>query len=104
MVYQCEFPFCNYETKVRNKIHKHHIIPKELGGNNNKSNLIFLCPTCHSKIFIEKSLKGQHSILDNDSIIIIGKKLSTNGMVLHYYNKDKKETFYFYNLKEILEL
>jgi hypothetical protein len=98
---KCEFPNCNYETDCRNKIHLHHIVPKELGGNNQRNNLIYLCPNCHSKIYIENSKSGNHSIQATDSIILISKLLSTNGNVLHFKKcSNQKNYFYFYNLKE----
>jgi len=101
MFYKCEFPFCEYTTMVRNKIHFHHIIPKELNGSG-KHNLIKLCPTCHSKIFVENSLSGNHSIKDKDSIVILNRILSTAGTVLKYKKMDGLQCLYMYGTKEEL--
>lgn len=100
MIYKCEFPKCSYQTQIKNKIHFHHIIPKELSGNNDKKNLIKLCPNCHSKIFIPNSQKGNHSIKDKDSIVIINRLKSGIGTVLKYKKMDEKEYIYFYETKE----
>ena len=40
MVYKCQI--CDYETDDRNKIDYHHIVSKELNGNNKKSNRIYV--------------------------------------------------------------
>ena len=37
----CEFPGCDYETDCRNKIHLHHIKPREIGGTNRTNSTIF---------------------------------------------------------------
>ena len=103
-MFKCEFPNCDYETDCRNKIHLHHIVPKELNGNNQRNNLIHLCPNCHSKIYIENSKLGNLSIKSDDSIIIINRLLSTNGSVLHFKKcSDSKIYFYFYTSKETVE-
>lgn len=100
-MYLCEFPFCEYSTNLRSKIHQHHILPKEQNGNNSSSNLIFLCANCHNKIYIKTSKQGQHSIKDENSIEIIRRYKSTNGLVIFYHKiKDNLNYFYFYNTKE----
>lgn len=94
-MYKCESPICKgYETKYRFQIHYHHIIPIEHGGNNFKLNRIFLCPNCHSKIFIENSTAGIHSIKGDDSIIIKRWLYSTGGKVLEYINGDNSVCLY----------
>ena len=30
--------------------HKHHVVPKVLGGTDNKTNLVWLCEPCHGKV------------------------------------------------------
>ena len=49
MKYTCRL--CGFTTDIKSQIHKHHIKPKEVGGSNNKWNLIDVCPTCHSLIY-----------------------------------------------------
>ena len=34
-------------------LHKHHIIPKSLGGINQRHNLTILCRNCHQKLHIK---------------------------------------------------
>ena len=60
MRYKCYI--CGFETDVKSQIHIHHIIPKSLGGSNSTFNLITLCPTCHSKVYIPEINAGIHSI------------------------------------------
>lgn len=90
-MYKCESPICvGYETENRHQIHCHHIIPREHGGNNKKSNLIFLCPNCHSCVFIEESTQGIHSIKTKNSIILNGWLQSSGGRVLEYIDSNGK--------------
>lgn len=84
MRYKCQFPGCTYETNQKSQIHNHHIVPKENNGTNKKYNLINLCPNHHSKIYIENSKHGIHSIKGDDSIILLGWKYSTSGNLLEY--------------------
>jgi hypothetical protein len=70
MRYQCEFPNCDYETNIRSQINKHHIVSKQQGGSNKEYNMIWLCPTHHTKIYIPECKKGIHSIKSEDSVII----------------------------------
>jgi hypothetical protein len=79
---------CTYKTNNRNKIHKHHIVPKELSGTNINSNLVFLCPSCHANIYIPNTTSGNHSIKSNNSIIINKWLQSTGGYVLEYIDNN----------------
>jgi uncharacterized protein YlaI len=90
MVYKCQI--CDYETDDRNKIDYHHIVSKELNGNNKKSNKIYVCPTCHRLIYIPESKTGCHSVRTEESITIYGWYMSTGGRVLHY-NKNHEDFF-----------
>jgi len=48
----------------RNGLHKHHIVPKSLGGSNDPSNLVSLCANCHEdrhKGTIGGTLRGANS-------------------------------------------
>jgi len=95
MIYKCEFPNCLYTTENRSQIHYHHIVPKELNGNNNQGNLIYLCPNHHSFIYVPECKTGIHSIKHPNSIIIINKLRSTTGIVLEYIDHGIT-TYYFY--------
>jgi len=79
---------CNYSTKNRSMIHSHHIISKFQRGSNKKNNRVYLCPTCHSSVFIPSdninTIVGVHAIFTEDSIIIHGWKMSSSGRLLHY--------------------
>ena len=79
-MYYCEL--CDFSTPNRNNVHKHHIIPKERKGSNKCFNRVILCPGCHSKIYVEESTSGPHSIKTLDSIIIKGWFKSTGGDIL----------------------
>jgi hypothetical protein len=85
MTFYCEL--CDYTSKNKSKIQKHHIVPKEKSGTNYEYNVIFLCPTCHTNIFIPDSKFGNHSIKSSKSIIINRKVLSTEGMMLEYVDE-----------------
>jgi len=87
----CEL--CSYSTNSRSKINIHHIVPLELNGSNNNFNLVHLCPTCHNLVYIPNAKFGQHSIKNEKSIIILGKKLSSAGVILNYINEHNIEEF-----------
>jgi len=87
-MYYCEL--CDYKTKNRNNIEIHHIVPKELNGSNKKSNKVYVCGTCHSKIYVNGSKSGAHSIKNTSSIVINGWFYSTTGAML-LIEKDGKE-------------
>jgi predicted restriction endonuclease len=91
-MYNCQL--CEYKTRNKSQIASHHIKPRSLGGNNKAYNLIFLCPTCHTKIFVPNVVCGIHSMKHDNSIIIHGKMLSTGGMVLSYSDIDSDEIKY----------
>ena len=88
--YKCEF--CNDETNDRQRIHFHHIKPRQAGGSNQKSNLVMLCPNHHNQIYSEYSTKGIHTH-QNDSIQITGWFMSTAGRVLGYIDENGEEKF-----------
>lgn len=90
-MYYCEI--CGYETESKSKLQKHHIIPKELNGTNDKWNLVYLCPSCHTNVYIPDSKFGNHSMKTSNSIIILSKKLSNYGMTINYIDKDGIEMF-----------
>lgn len=92
-MFKCEFPNCDYITESRSSIHLHHIIPKTMNGINGRSNRIYLCPNCHSKIYVPGCEKGIHSIKHKDSIIIEGWKQSTSGRILQYINSNGSQEF-----------
>ena len=91
MEYVCQFPNCTYSTQVRTQIHRHHIVPREQGGSNNKINRIELCPTHHTKIFIPTASRGMHAKKGDDSIVLMGWKTSTRGLMLHYIEGDEEK-------------
>ena len=75
MRYKCYL--CEFQTDVKSQIHKHHIIPKQCGGTNDKSNMIQLCPRCHSLIYCPTAIKGIHTFKGIHSMELIGWKMST---------------------------
>jgi hypothetical protein len=79
-MYYCTI--CNYKTKNRKEMDKHHIVPRELHGSNKPFNIVLLCRQCHSKVFVEDSSSGIHSIKSDGSITIIGWFKSTLDNVL----------------------
>lgn len=95
MKYKCLFPNCNYETENRSQINYHHIVPKELGGKDGERNRIYLCPNCHSRIYVPNCTSGIHSINCDSSIIITNKLHSTSGVVLEYIENDETK-YHFY--------
>jgi 5-methylcytosine-specific restriction endonuclease McrA len=99
-MYYCEYPNCNYQTDIRSKINYHHIIPKSKSGSNKNFNRIWLCPNCHTSIYIPEETKGIHSKFNDNSIIILGWKLSTAGKILEYKLINSNEILYY--LKEKL--
>jgi len=87
-VYQCQMPECSYICEDISQINFHHIVPRSMGGSDKKSNLIELCPNCHSKIYVEGVKSGTHAVKTKNSIILMGKLLSSGGFVLEYRNID----------------
>jgi len=99
-MYKCEFPGCDYVCEHRSQIHRHHIVPKTLNGSDKEYNKIYVCPNCHTRIYVPGVKHGIHSIKTNESIIINGWLGSTNGRVLEYINSSGNIDYYF--MKEIL--
>lgn len=91
MEYRCKFPGCQYSTKTRTQIHRHHIVPREQGGINKSINRIELCPTHHTKIHIPTASKGMHAKKSDDSIILLGWRESTGGRMLHYIENGEEK-------------
>ena len=94
-MYICEFPGCDYTCDSRSQIHSHHIIPKTHNGTNKKHNRIYVCPNCHSRIYVPGVSYGIHSVKTKESIIINGWFNSTNGRVLEYINSSGNIDYYF---------
>ena len=97
MMYHCEFPYCNYTTDERSQITSHHIQAKSDGGSNKRKNRIYLCPSCHTKVYIPKSKHGIHSKFGKNSIIILGWLYSTDGRILHYKDSQGEKYYQTYN-------
>lgn len=93
-MYYCQMPGCDYSCEDKSQINFHHIVPRELGGDNKKSNLIELCPNCHAKVYIPEAKSGNHSIRHDNSIILLNKLLSTGGTVISYQEIDNDEVKY----------
>jgi len=88
-MYKCQFPGCEYETRYRSQINFHHIVPQEDVNTSNKSwNLICLCPSHHTKIYIPSASSGIHTVRGDDSIILKRWMQSTGGRVLEYIDID----------------
>lgn len=92
MMKQYKCALCDYQTNQRNRIHIHHIIPRESGGNNKKYNLVMLCPNHHNKIYSDYASHGIHTN-QNDSIQITGWFMSSAGRVLGYIDQNGNEQF-----------
>ena len=83
-MYQCQMPECDYVCEDKSQINFHHIVPKSMGGSNSLSNLLELCPNCHSRIYIPEMEFGIHAIKHNNSVILLGKLFSTGGYLISY--------------------
>jgi len=83
-MYYCQLPCCNYSCANKAQIAIHHIIPKSLGGSNKKTNLLEVCPNCHSRIFVSGMKSGTHSVKNDNSIIVSKKVLTSAGMAIEY--------------------
>jgi len=90
----CQMPDCDFISDSRSQIDVHHIIPRSMGGTDKRSNLIELCPNCHRRILVEGAETGIHSIENTNSIIIMGKMLSTGGYVISYKDINDDEIKY----------
>ena len=84
--------FCDFEGE-RCELHSHHIIPKEVQVENRSWNLLFVCPTCHNRIYIPESKSGIHSIKKSNSIIVKQWYPSTHGRVLEFIDHTGKVQF-----------
>jgi 5-methylcytosine-specific restriction endonuclease McrA len=93
-MYYCEFPCCEYQTENRFQINFHHIIPIECGGKNNNYNRIWLCPSCHTSVYVPESKRGIHSIKTENSIIILRWSQSTEGKILEYIDINGELKYY----------
>lgn len=83
MRYKCQCPCgCNYQTNIKQHIHKHHIQAKSKGGANDNNNLIYLCPNCHySHIFNNTQ---NHNIKNEHTYQLIRFLISSAGRCLEY--------------------
>jgi len=68
-------------------IHKHHIVPKVLGGIDEDSNIVNLCESCHGKVHGRNMLN--HRKLTKEGL----KKAKARGQVLGAYDKNDKNRF-----------
>lgn len=89
-IYKCQFPTCGYATESRNSIHYHHIVPKSKGGSDKPFNRIYLCPNCHTRVYVEGVTHGIHSIRKQNSVILEGYVNSTQGKYLKYFDESGK--------------
>lgn len=80
----CQMPDCEYTCDDSSLINYHHIIPKSMGGSDKIGNIIALCPNCHARVYVPDMKHGTHAIKNSNSVILIGKYLSTGGYVLMY--------------------
>jgi len=94
MKYKCQFPKCEYGTNIKSQINIHHIIPRERQGNHKKYNKVYLCPNCHTKIYIPESRKGIHTIKGPTSIILLDWKNAGSCRLLEYIDIDDKVKYY----------
>lgn len=94
-MYYCEFPNCNYSTNIRSQINYHHIVPKSKNGSNNSYNRIWLCPSCHTKVYIPNEISGIHSKYNDSSIILLRWVDSTCNKVLEYKLINENEILYY---------
>jgi hypothetical protein len=89
---KCHFPNCDYQTSSRNKMHLHHIIPREVDPKSKAT--IPLCPTHHALIFVEESKHGQHSIKTSESLIIRQIFDATSGKCILYEDMNGTEIYH----------
>ena len=103
--YCCEFPKCSFQTTERDRIDHHHIVPKSMPGTSNKPfNMMWLCPDHHRAVYVPGATSGQHAIKNQDSIVIICKRASSQGSALEYERcSDSKGFYYFYKDGETWE-
>lgn len=71
MMYTC--PCCHAEVST---LHKHHILPKVLGGVDDESNIVNCCEKCHGKIHGRDML--HHSALTREGL----RKAKERGVLL----------------------
>ena len=93
-MYKCQMPECDYVCEDKSQIHSHHITPVSMGGSNDKSNLLDLCPNCHHRVYIPEMDSGIHALKHYNSVIFIGKLFSTAGYVIEYKNINDDDTRY----------
>ena len=72
------------EVNLPGQIENHHILPRSMKGCDDLFNRVPLCPTCHSKVYVEGCL-GQHGVLNENNLIIDKWYYSTRGRLLHYF-------------------
>ena len=95
-MYYCQMPDCDYVCEAKSLINFHHIVPVSMGGSNKNSNLIELCPNCHARIYVDGIKSGSHAIIHENSVIFLGKLLSTGGYVISYTNINTDEVKYHF--------
>lgn len=53
-------PCVSKHVPLPTQFHKHHVVPKYLGGTDDKSNLFVLCPTTHYNVHKLLQYYGKH--------------------------------------------
>jgi hypothetical protein len=91
--FNCSFPGCTYSTNSRSKIDYHHVVPREV--NSRSKVTIPLCKNHHALIYVPEATHGQHAIKTEESLIILGQFLSTNGNSIQFECMEGKKFFYF---------
>ena len=74
---------CGIE-RDQHQLENHHIKPRSLGGTNDDSNMVLLCPNHHAIVYIE-NCQGKHGIRGTETLIIDRWYYSTTGRCLHYF-------------------
>ncbi len=94
---------CSWE---KGYCHKHHIIPKQYGGEDDKENIILLCPNHHAeahfigyeKFNIKYNLKGVKISKDKEKAIM----LYTRILLEHFPSEDSPELTSLNNVEDFI--
>lgn len=73
---------CKTPIVSKSQAETHHILPRSMGGSDDNFNLVVLCPSCHSRIYVE-GCGGKHGQKAPNSVTIWGWVQSSDGRLLH---------------------
>lgn len=85
----CGHPCDPNSVDVLERAHRHHLTFRSKGGQDVASNLVTLCPTCHDRLHVKRTLRiewGQHG---SDGPLVIWRLIQDDPRVSWYISREE---------------